>query len=133
VTVYEGRVPLHQRLVLLCQDFLESVWDFGLSDLLNFQTSLKNTEASMKPEKVDILKKVTKELFKKYQIEIVRPDVGYILEKCQTAYDKYKQEQPEQDFIRDQNSLIDFKHASYAQKVAVKSRDKAVGSRAKRR
>lgn len=30
VTVYEGQVPLHQRLILLCQDFLESTWDFDL-------------------------------------------------------------------------------------------------------
>lgn len=25
LSVYEGKVPLHERLVLLCQDFLESV------------------------------------------------------------------------------------------------------------
>ena len=35
-TVYEGKVPLHQRLVLLVQDFLESTVDFELSDLFNF-------------------------------------------------------------------------------------------------
>ena len=40
VTVYEGKVPLHQRLVLLVQDFLESTLDFDLNDLFNFQGSL---------------------------------------------------------------------------------------------
>ena len=34
--MYEGQVPMHQRLILLCHDFLESTWDFELNDLFNF-------------------------------------------------------------------------------------------------
>ena len=42
LSVYEGRVPLHQRLVLLCQDFLESIFDFNVSDILNLQKQAKH-------------------------------------------------------------------------------------------
>ena len=40
--MYEGRVPLHHRLVLLCQDFLESIFDFNISDIFNLQKQAKN-------------------------------------------------------------------------------------------
>ena len=36
VTVYEGRVPIHQRLRLLCYDFIESTQDYTSEELDNF-------------------------------------------------------------------------------------------------
>lgn len=71
VTVYEGRVPLHQRLILLTQDFLESTWDFELNDLFNFQGSLLGLDKNIRQDKAEKLEKLIKELFKKYQIEII--------------------------------------------------------------
>ena len=64
--MYEGRVPLHQRLILLCHDFLESTWDFELLELFNFQGSLLGLNKNMDKDKADKLDKIVKELFKKY-------------------------------------------------------------------
>ncbi len=92
MSIYEGRVPLHQRLVLLCTDFLESTWDFDIIDMFNFQTSINRVSDNIKEEKVKILKHLIKELYKKYQLEVIRPDLGYIIDNYQTAYEKYKTE-----------------------------------------
>ena len=74
-TVYEGQVPLHQRLILLVQDFLESTLDFDLNDLFNFQGSLLGMDKNMPRKKTEKLDKIIKELFKKYQIEIIQPNL----------------------------------------------------------
>ena len=90
VSIYDGRVPLHQRLVLLCQDFLESTWDFELHDLFNFQNSLLGFDKNIRAEKLEVLDRLVKELFKKYQIEIIKPNIDYFVEKYKTAFDKYR-------------------------------------------
>lgn len=46
LSVYEGRVPINQRLILLCQDFLESVFDFNIGDLFNLQNRAKHGSAT---------------------------------------------------------------------------------------
>ena len=90
--MYEGQVPLHQRLVLLTQDFLESTWDFELNDLFNFQGSLLGLDKNIKRERAEKLEKIIKELFKKYQIEVIQPNLEYIINKFQTAYEEYLKE-----------------------------------------
>lgn len=66
VSKYEGVVPVHQRLILLVQDFLESVDDFELNDLFNLQNLLKDHDQMVDKEKADKLVRLSKELFKKY-------------------------------------------------------------------
>lgn len=90
VTVYEGQVPLHQRLTLLCQDFLESTLNFDINDLHNFQQSLQGQDKNIRADKLAKLHRIVKELFKKYQLEIVQPDLDYIIKKSMTAFDKHK-------------------------------------------
>ena len=36
-----------------------------------------------------VLDRLITELYKKYQLEIVKPEVGYIIEKYETACEKY--------------------------------------------
>ena len=77
-------------MVLLCQDFLESTWDFELHDLFNFQNSLLGFDKNIRAEKLEVLDRLVKELFKKYQIEIIKPNIDYFVEKYKTAFDKYR-------------------------------------------
>jgi len=46
----------------------------------------------MKDDKADKLNKLIRELFKKYQLEIVCPNIDYIVNKFQTAFENYKAE-----------------------------------------
>ena len=84
-------MPLHQRLILLCSDFLESVWDFKITDLINFQSEQQSIDdrSERQPAKVKLLNRLVKELYKKYQLEVVRPDVSYIVSQYKTAFEKY--------------------------------------------
>lgn len=91
VTVYEGRVPVHSRLILLCEDFIESTADMELNELLNFQGSLLGFDSSIKTEKAERLVRIIKELFKKYQIEVIQPNLTFIVNQFQSAYEKYNQ------------------------------------------
>lgn len=81
VTIYQGQVPLHQRLILLCQDFLESTWDFESNDFFNFQNSIETYDKNISRAKVLIFEDLIKELFQKYQLEIVKPNIDYFVEK----------------------------------------------------
>ena len=123
LSIYEGRVPLQQRLILLCSDFLESVWDFKITDLINFQNDLQSIDnkSERQPEKVKLLNRLVKELYKKYQLEVVRPDVSYIVNQYKTAFEKYyeqRKQAPQKD------GFINFKHAEYNQRAGQKQSGK---------
>ena len=42
----------------------------------------------MRPDKADKIKRLMKELFKKYQIEIIQPNLDYIVNNLQTSYEE---------------------------------------------
>ena len=55
-----------------------------------------------------------KELYKKYQLEVIRPDLSYIVEKYKTAYETYKTDYDKRlDESNNNDILITFKHAEY--------------------
>ena len=66
ITKYEGVIPVHQRLVLLASDFLESTHEFALNDLFNLQTVMSDFDHMVDKEKASKLVRLTRELFKKY-------------------------------------------------------------------
>ena len=47
----------------------------------------------MPKDKAVKLQKLIKELFKKYQIEVLQPNIDYLVDKFQTAYEKYQAEE----------------------------------------
>lgn len=47
----------------------------------------------MKAEKADKLKRLVKELFKKYQIEVLQPNLDFVVNKFKTAHEKLKNTQ----------------------------------------
>ena len=63
LSVYEGRVPIHQRLILLCYDFLESTQSFDINDLFNFQGNMFGQEKHIEKKKLKNLERIVKELF----------------------------------------------------------------------
>ena len=71
-----------------------------------------------------MLDRLVKELFKKYQIEIVKPNINYFVEKYQTAHEKYnknflKIQKTKNDYIETNKAfkpLIEFKHTTYDKK-----------------
>ena len=84
-TKYHGKVPLHQRLVLLCADFLESTKEFELNELINFSDNIYSLDKILPIGKVEKLNSMIKELYQKYQIEIVQPNLEYLIDKYKTA------------------------------------------------
>lgn len=66
LTVYEGRVPIHQRLRLLCFDFIESTRDFTEEEMTNFQSRYFETEHSIFGSENAKLERIVNELFHKY-------------------------------------------------------------------
>lgn len=115
VSVYEGPVPVHQRLSLLCYDFLESTWDFELNELFNFQGNINELEKSMQDHKAEKMNRLIKELFKKYQLEIVTPNIDYIVNKFKTSFELYKtQEGPQKESEKSKaKELLKFKHSMF--------------------
>ena len=80
------------------QDFLESVDDeFDLNDLFNLQAVMTNLENTMEKYKADKITRLMRELFKKYQIEIVQPNLDYIVNKFYTAYERLQKEMKNQE------------------------------------
>ena len=77
--------------------------------------------------KADKITRLMRELFKKYQIEIVQPNLDYIVNKFFTAYERLQKEmknQEEQKIGRPNpltkpvpKELIKFKHASFKKRV----------------
>lgn len=45
------------------------------------------------------MKKLIKELFKKYQLEIVTPNIDYIVKKFKTAYEMYKADEAKNEKV----------------------------------
>ena len=52
-----------------------------MNDLFNFQGSLLGLDKNIRQDKAEKLEKIIKELFKKYQIEIIQPNLEYIINK----------------------------------------------------
>ena len=55
-----------------------------------------------------VLDRLITELYKKYQLEIVKPEVGYIIEKYETACEKYAKQKCEAKKSRTRNKKIKF-------------------------
>ena len=55
-------------------------------------------------------------MFKKYQIEVIQPNLEYIVNKFQTAYEEYQKEHRTIEEKSKSNQLINFKHTKYDQK-----------------
>ena len=56
-------------------------------------------------------------MYKKYQLEVIRPDLSYIIDKYKTAYEKYKIDHNKRlDERNNSDILISFKHAEYDRK-----------------
>ena len=121
-------MPVHQRLILLCADFLESATaaKFKIHDLFSFQGKLTGLEQSMPRHKAEKLQRLIKELFKKYQLEILQPNIDYVVDKIQTAFEKYQAEEKARKSkkLGDQRNyipkvepadkvLVKFKHSTY--------------------
>lgn len=60
---------------------------------------------------------IIKQLFKKYQLEIIRPNLDYVIQKYQSAIDGYDHkviqnaQKNESSFSKVKQDLIDFKHS----------------------
>ena len=80
----------------------------------------------MPRHKAEKLQRLIKELFKKYQLEILQPNIDYVVDKIQTAFEKYQAEEKarkskklgdQRNYIPkvepDDKVLIKFKHSTY--------------------
>lgn len=77
----KGRPPVNDRFIWMVRDFLLATTDFELNEKISWSTSVRTLTGGVVQKKGHKLLKLMKELFKKYQLEIVQPDVGYIVKK----------------------------------------------------
>ena len=92
LTKYEGKVPINQRLVLLTADFLEAIKDVDQYEYFIWRSNFQSgEEGEMLKHRVSKVLNIIKQLFRKYQLEIVRPNIDYVINKYQSAIDGYDQ------------------------------------------
>jgi len=89
LTKYDGKIPVNQRLVLLTADFLEATKDMDPYEMFAWQQQAEGTAKKEQEKRVSKTLTLIKQLFKKYQLEIIRPNLDYVIQKFQTAVDGY--------------------------------------------
>ena len=72
---------MNQRLVLLAADFLEATKDVDHYEMFKWRSNLTTVEKEDRQNKVSQMITIIKQLFKKYQLEIIRPNLDYVINK----------------------------------------------------
>lgn len=89
MTVLQGEPPASERLIWLVRDFILATSDFELNEKISWQSSVSKLTGGVIPRKGQILLKLMKELFKKYQLAIIQPNVDYIISNNPGPIDSY--------------------------------------------
>jgi hypothetical protein len=89
LTVLQGEPPASERLIWLVRDFILATSDFELNEKISWQSSVSKLTGGVIPRKGQILLKLMKELFKKYQLAIIQPNVDYIISNNPGPIDSY--------------------------------------------
>ena len=83
LTVLTGVPPASERLIWMVRDFILATTEFELNEKISWQSSVSKLTGGVIPRKGQYLLKLMKELFKKYQLAIIQPNVDYVIRNSQ--------------------------------------------------